>query len=256
MAGKINVYQLGTGGVNLSKGPMQMGDNEVLSAQNAELVQDVEKGGEGSLSKRGGYLPVNAAVLANPVVEMAEIRFIDEDDVEGPSSVTELEPDTEETLAASAELQGEEVGEDAADVIRTGVDDVRYVLFLFTDEDPALTVTMTPVPTDPAIDTGHSIVVRFYVSGSAPGEFDGGAIEVGLYVTGTGFVAKYAVPQGVWQQDTWVEYEVPIPEADVATWRGLGGYAAPELGIAITNNNPDSFLVGISKLTLKIPVVS
>lgn len=80
MGGQISIYKLGLGGVNLAKGPLHVGDHELLRAQNAELVIDIEEGGEGTLSKRGGLVSLGDP-LAGRIIEAAEIRFIDEADL-------------------------------------------------------------------------------------------------------------------------------------------------------------------------------
>lgn len=61
---KIDLYQLGTGGVNLVKNPLQLADNEITQGQNAELVPDESKGGEGALSKRLGLAALTSALGA------------------------------------------------------------------------------------------------------------------------------------------------------------------------------------------------
>ena len=51
---KLDNYNVGGGGVNLVKDPLQLADSELSQAQNAEWIPDSTKGGEGALSKRGG----------------------------------------------------------------------------------------------------------------------------------------------------------------------------------------------------------
>lgn len=68
MAGKINIYNFGGGGVNLVKNPLQLADDEVTQAQNAEFVPDEGKGGQGALSKRGGMTALNGSALAGSVL--------------------------------------------------------------------------------------------------------------------------------------------------------------------------------------------
>lgn len=60
--GKINIYDFGGGGVNLVKNPLQLADNELTQGQNAELIPDADKGGEGALSKRGGLAALTSAL--------------------------------------------------------------------------------------------------------------------------------------------------------------------------------------------------
>jgi hypothetical protein len=200
---------------------------------------------------------VNATVLASPIVEMAEIRFIDEADVDPPLTEAESVPDTVESITGVVstdwDLPGAGVGEDAADVIREGVDDAKYFLWYYSSPMELVT-TMTPVIADPSVNTGHKITIRFYISGTGPGAWVGGSLKVGLYITGA-IVSEIDVPQGVWAHNTWVEYEASIPEADVIAWRAAGGYADPMVAVEKVTGAPDLFLVGISKLTLTIPVV-
>lgn len=149
-------------------------------------------------------------------------------------------------------LIGAEGGEDAADVIRTGIDDERYFLWMFTTPSNLILGMDSPAE-DPGVNTGHKITIRFYMSGAGPDEFEGGSLRVGLYVEGTGFIAEYEVPVEEWEHNTWVEYEIEVPEEDVETWRGLDGYDEPVVGIIREEDGPDFFLTGISKLTLTIP---
>lgn len=77
MAGKIDIYKPGVGGVQLTKGEHHLADNELLKSQNAELILDTEKGGEGTLSKRAGYPNLFTTSLGGQIRGMAEIRFIE-----------------------------------------------------------------------------------------------------------------------------------------------------------------------------------
>ncbi len=77
MGGKLDIYKLGTGGVQLTKGEHHLADNELLKSQNAELILDTEKGGEGTLSKRAGYTNLFTTALSGPIVAMAEVRFLE-----------------------------------------------------------------------------------------------------------------------------------------------------------------------------------
>ena len=65
MAGKLSNYQYGLGGVNLSKDPLHLGDDEATQLQNAELVTDANRGGQGSLSKRGGLATFTTAMAGS-----------------------------------------------------------------------------------------------------------------------------------------------------------------------------------------------
>lgn len=59
---KLDVYDFGGGGVNLVKNPLQLDVNELTSCQNAELFEDVSRGGSGALSKRGGLAVLTSAL--------------------------------------------------------------------------------------------------------------------------------------------------------------------------------------------------
>lgn len=75
MGSKLDIYKFGTGGVQLTKGEKHLADTEVVKAQNAELVIDTERGGEGTIGKRGGLITLTA-VLSGNIAGMAEVRFI------------------------------------------------------------------------------------------------------------------------------------------------------------------------------------
>ena len=62
MPGKLNLYDFGGGGVNRVKNPLQLADNELTSAQNAEYVADGNPGGQGALNKRGGIQALTSAL--------------------------------------------------------------------------------------------------------------------------------------------------------------------------------------------------
>lgn len=59
MPGKLNLYGLGQGGVNVVKSPIQLMDDECRSAQNAIYSPDAE----GGLRKRGALTRLNATAL-------------------------------------------------------------------------------------------------------------------------------------------------------------------------------------------------
>jgi len=61
--GKVSVHDVGAGGVQLTKDPLQLEDNEATQLQNAEYVLDSNTGGLGALSKRGGLAIVNGTPL-------------------------------------------------------------------------------------------------------------------------------------------------------------------------------------------------
>jgi hypothetical protein len=58
--GKLDIYNIGKGGVNNTKSPLHLEDTELVSCQNAEPNLE---GREGGLRKRGGFEVVNASAL-------------------------------------------------------------------------------------------------------------------------------------------------------------------------------------------------
>lgn len=60
MAGKLNLYAIGKGGVNLTKSPIHLDDTELVQAQNAEFDLNNRDGG---LRKRGGFAALNSSAL-------------------------------------------------------------------------------------------------------------------------------------------------------------------------------------------------
>jgi hypothetical protein len=68
MPGKLNVYTFGAGGVNLTKSPLELNDDEAVQLQNAELVPDLNTGGQAALTKRGGLAVLNSSALAGSVL--------------------------------------------------------------------------------------------------------------------------------------------------------------------------------------------
>lgn len=68
MAGKLNLFKFGQGGVNLTKDPLHLSDDELMSAQNAEVVLDGTNGGDGSISKRGGLAVLNSSALSGSIL--------------------------------------------------------------------------------------------------------------------------------------------------------------------------------------------
>lgn len=74
--GSLTVYNFGGGGVQLVKGPLHMADNELASAQNAEIVSNQNTGGEGVLSKRGGLAALNGSALAGSVTGIIGVSLL------------------------------------------------------------------------------------------------------------------------------------------------------------------------------------
>lgn len=72
MSGTLANYNFGGDGVNLVKDPLELSDSEATQLQNAERVPDQSKGGEGSLSKRGGLAALTTA-LAGSVLGMVSL---------------------------------------------------------------------------------------------------------------------------------------------------------------------------------------
>lgn len=73
MGGTLANYNFGGDGVNLVKNPLQLADTEATALQNAELVPDQNKGGEGALSKRAGLAPLNGTPLAGAIYGMVSL---------------------------------------------------------------------------------------------------------------------------------------------------------------------------------------
>src|SRR3990167_193086 len=67
---KLSLKDIGGGGVNRVKGPLQLADNELTVAQNAEFILNEATGGVGVLSKRGGLSVLNSSALAGSVTGM------------------------------------------------------------------------------------------------------------------------------------------------------------------------------------------
>ncbi len=67
--------KFGTAGVMLVDQEYTATDGSVESAQNADLVFDAEEGGEPSLQKRGGIVPLGTA-FASGVVAVIELKFV------------------------------------------------------------------------------------------------------------------------------------------------------------------------------------
>lgn len=72
MGANVANYGIGKKGVNLVKAPVELDDAEGTQFQNAEMIPDEAKGGEGSLSKRGGLLALTSA-LAGSILGMISL---------------------------------------------------------------------------------------------------------------------------------------------------------------------------------------
>ena len=68
--GKVDVYNLGARGVNLTASPVHTEDGDVVSAQNA-ISNPVSE--EGGLSKRGGLARLNSSALAGSVANIINV---------------------------------------------------------------------------------------------------------------------------------------------------------------------------------------
>lgn len=73
MGGSFSNYNVGAEGVNLVKDPLELSDSEATQLQNAELVPDESKGGQGALSKRSGLAALNGSALAGSVLGMISL---------------------------------------------------------------------------------------------------------------------------------------------------------------------------------------
>lgn len=76
MGGTLANYNFGGDGVNLVKDPLQLADTEAVQLQNAELVPDQSKGGEGALSKRSGLAALNGTPLSGAVTGMVSLPLL------------------------------------------------------------------------------------------------------------------------------------------------------------------------------------
>lgn len=65
MGGKLNVYNLGELGINITKSPIHHADGELLSCQNGEFYAEA---GLAALRKRAGLQRLNSSVLAGTVM--------------------------------------------------------------------------------------------------------------------------------------------------------------------------------------------
>lgn len=73
MAGNLANYSFGGGGVNLVKGPLELGDDEATKLQNAEYRADQLSGGDGALCKREGHAALNGSALAGALLGMVSL---------------------------------------------------------------------------------------------------------------------------------------------------------------------------------------
>lgn len=62
---KVKVHAPGQGGVQLVKDALQLSDDEVTQAQNAEIVPDINAGGKGTFSMRGGLAALTTALAGS-----------------------------------------------------------------------------------------------------------------------------------------------------------------------------------------------
>lgn len=90
MPGKVNVYSLGTEGVNRVKSPVHVPDGALLIAQNAEVSQDR---GQRGLRKRSGMARLTPDAAAGTVLAMTSIPLPDpgDDVLSGPGLTGILE---------------------------------------------------------------------------------------------------------------------------------------------------------------------
>lgn len=70
MAGKINVFNLGALGVNVTDSPLHIADGAWRSLANAEFNPDLSRGG---VKKRGGHTRVNSAALSGAIRALANV---------------------------------------------------------------------------------------------------------------------------------------------------------------------------------------
>jgi len=169
MPGKIDIYKLGTGGVNLTKGSLHLADTEVERAQNAEVVMDNEEGGQAFLAKRGGYVTLNDTPLDAAIVEMVEVKFIDGVEATNPF-VLDPASDVDDTPVDNGAAVSSLVGGTDYFAVMADTDDDTYFQ-VETPGDNGADYTDGPIiqletTTDPNVLTGHKVVIRALVSHS------------------------------------------------------------------------------------------
>jgi len=231
--------KLGIGGVNLTKSGYYPDDTTVLDAQNAERVLDIEKGGEATLSKRGGYVSLGAE-LGAAIIGMAEVRFISALPLDVafsslPISIITGPVDTGASVSALVGAQPT-YWQATADAVNTtywrsdagggnGTSTIRF--------------GMDPVA-DPGVNTVH--ILRLTIRVNSLSESPG--LTTRLYA-GTTLIREDVYASGTIAGGAgFTDFDASLSEAEVIAFRAAGGYATPRVEIVIANDNvfPSDFL--------------
>lgn len=236
-------YQPGSGGVNLVKSPLQLADNELTKAQNAEYNPDVDGGGQGALTKRGGLQKLFSSALNGAVYGMIATGL------EPPPAPSLWFPESQSSISEDTSTVGNEItieGGAATSVAALSDDsDLTFVRHKFAigeasgfhGQDFALAAF-----TDPGVDTGFTLVYRCRQSHDVG---EAGTDKCSLYVylaTATSSTVivevtelttsstghSHAAPTG----EDFVDVEFPLTAAQVQAIRADGGFA--EGGLVVT----------------------
>ena len=224
MAGKINVYDIAGAGVNLTKAPFHNADNEVIESQNAELVLDSEEGGEGVISKRGGYVYLNTDALGASIIGMAEVRFIESAEAQFQESDLVSEASRFTSGAASITLSGAATSWEAMNA-----DDAAYCMLELINTGSIAQVTVTAdAMTDPGVNTDFVLHFLLLVTGTPAGASTGFVMTLQNNVGAT--VVQHTLNLAALQANAtgavYVEYTTTLTSGQVDTFRSGGGFTA------------------------------
>ena len=242
MAGKLDIYKFGTGGVQLTKGEKHLADTEVLRSQNAELVIDVEKGGEGTLSKRGGYPYLNTIALSGSVVGMAEVRFIA--GLTPSSSPLTSTPSSTTNGPNESGITGTLTGGATYHAVLADVSDANYAELQLGPSGTSWDATFgMSVIADPLSNDNFTFYLRLN-----PAAATGGSITVSLYA-GTTLIGAYLLTDADLTFGSFQLYGLSVPAADIYAYRAAGGFATPRAKLSVSANS--GAILKISYLALK-----
>ena len=242
MSGSLDIYKFGTGGVQLTKGEKHLADNEVLRSQNAELVIDIEKGGEGTLSKRGGYPYLNSVAISGSVIGMAEVRFI--------AGLTPSSTPLTSTPASTTDgpnengITGSLVGGATYHAVLAAVSDANYAELQLGLSGTSWDATFgMSVIADPLSNSNFSYYLRLN-----PASATFGTIIVSLYAGAT-LIGAYQLTDADLVFGSFNLYGLSIPAVDIIAFRAAGGFATPRAKLQVGANS--SAILQISYLALK-----
>lgn len=180
MASKLDLYQVGTAGVNLIKGPLQGDEKELVTAQNVEIIADDTTGGIGALSKRGGMITL--VDFASSIKEMAEVRFIP--DLDTSSTTVVFRPVSDEFTYGTTQWKTETGGTTNryASIDELTPNDNDYLTSLDADPDLGYNyfATTTPVVFTGAATAGtFKIRARYVARGNSEYTFEVAVVDAG-----------------------------------------------------------------------------